>query len=67
MDLVDEFKKFLKTDNSDCWLVKSSTGNRGKGITMIRDTAAYKESLLSEPDKWGTPAFSTEEVKEVLN
>ena len=33
---------------------------------MISDILAFKKSLLSKPDKWGTPAFNPEEVNNIL-
>jgi len=57
---------FLKTDNDSLWLVKSSTSNMGRGIEMINDPAAYKESLMTKKDKWGEAAVQPEEVKEVI-
>ena len=58
--------KFLQTSNEGLWLVKSSTGNKGRGIEMISDLAAFKMSLLTKPDKWGTPAFNPQEIAQIL-
>ena len=60
-----DFVNFLKTDNSHFWLVKNSTSNMGRGIEMIRDAAAYKESLMTAKDKWGESVFESEEAKDV--
>ena len=66
LDIVADFVNFLKTDNDSFWLAKSSTSNMGRGIEMIRDAAAYKESLMTVKDKWGESAFQPEEAKEVF-
>lgn len=38
----------------------------GRGIEMIKDAAAYKESLMTKKDKWGEATVKPEEVKKVL-
>lgn len=38
----------------------------GRGIEMIKDAAAYKESLMTKKDKWGETTVKPEEVKKVL-
>ena len=38
----------------------------GRGIEMIRDVEAYKESLMTKKDKWGETAIKPEEVKQAL-
>ena len=53
LDNVADFVNFLKTDNDSLWLVKKSTSNMGRGIEMIRDPAAYKDSIMTKKDKWG--------------
>merc|ERR1719264_758767 len=67
LDCVADFVNFLKTDNNSLWLAKSSTSNMGRGIEMIRDPAAYKESLMTKKDKWGEQACGTEEVKAAMD
>ena len=66
LDSVADFVQFLKTDNDSFWLVKNSTSNMGRGIEMIRDPEAYKESLMTKKDKWGESAVKPEEVKEAI-
>ena len=38
----------------------------GRGIEMIKDAAAYKESLMTKKDKWGETQVKPEEVKKAL-
>ena len=66
LDSVADFVNFLKSDNNTLWLSKSSTSNMGRGIEMIRDPAAYKESLMTKKDKWGETAAKPEEIKQAL-
>ena len=33
---------------------------------MIRDPAAYKDSIMTKKDKWGEAALKPEEVKQVI-
>ena len=66
LDIVADFVNFLKTDNDSLWLVKNSTSNMGRGIEMIRDPAAYKESLMTKKDKWGESTVKPEELKEAI-
>lgn len=67
LDIVADFVNFLKTDNNSLWLVKNSTSNMGRGIEMIRDAAAYKESLMTKKDKWGESTVKPEELKQAIN
>lgn len=67
LDSVADFVNFLKTDNNSLWLLKDSTSNMGRGIEMIRDPAAYKESLMTKKDKWGEQACRPEDVKEAMD
>ena len=67
LDSVADFVNFLKTDNNSLWLLKDSTSNMGRGIEMIRDPAAYKESLMTKKDKWGKQACRPEDVKEAMD
>jgi len=39
----------------------------GRGIEMIRDPAAYKDSLMTKKDKWGETTCKPEEVKDAMN
>ena len=66
LDMVADFVQYLKTPDSWLWLAKNSTSNMGRGIEMIRDSAAYKEQLMTKKDKWGQSAIKPEEVKEVI-
>ena len=65
LDVVADLVHFLKCENSGLWLVKSSTSNMGRGIEMVRDIEAYKESLLTKKDKWGESAVKPE-LKDTL-
>ena len=66
LDNVADFVNFLKTDNDSLWLVKKSASNMGRGIEMIRDPAAYKDSIMTKKDKWGEATLKPEEVKQVI-
>ena len=39
----------------------------GRGIEMIRDPAAYKDSLMTKKDKWGETAAKPEEIKQAMD
>ena len=67
LDSVADFVNFLKSDNNSLWLAKSSTSNMGRGIEMIRDPAAYKDSLMTKKDKWGETAAKPEEIKQAMD
>jgi hypothetical protein len=53
LDVVADLVAFLNTPNTGLWMVKNANTNQGKGITMVRDIARYKDELLGKKDKWG--------------